>query len=160
MQFAQTHQLHQRVTQCCRLIWARDHWHLKRISQPLVEPGVACASTQDMYLIDYSTCKPADVVKHLAIAQHEAFHDTPGKGCWCRRRPLPMFHKIGVDRGWHILWGQEARIVRIDEGREWRDTIHICQQRVIVCGMTSTCPETLAFLQQPQSHHVLEEAGR
>src|SRR5947209_16854257 len=99
-------------------------------------------------------------MKHLAIAQHEAFHDAPRERRRCRKRCLPVFQQVRVDRSWHIFWGQEARIVRIDQGNKWRDAIHIRQQRVIVCDVTSTCPAALTFLQKPETHHVLEKAGR
>src|SRR5205807_8694385 len=111
-----THPLHQRVAQRRRFVWPGNHWHSERISQPLVEPGVACPSTEYMHLINYSTSEPTDLLKHLAVAQYQAFHDA---ACECRRclkRSLPVFHKIAVDRSWHALRSQEAVIVRIDEG--------------------------------------------
>src|SRR6266849_6688369 len=110
-----------------------------------------------MDTIDYNTCQSTDVVKHVAIAQHEAFHDAPRKGCRNLKRCLSVFHKIRIDRGWHIFWGQELRIVRIDQGSEWRDAIDISQQRVIVRCAAITRPAALAFLQEPQPHHVLEK---
>ena len=55
VQFAQTHQLHERVAQCCCLVWPGDHRYIERIGQPLVEPCVACAAAQHMHSINYST---------------------------------------------------------------------------------------------------------
>src|SRR5690242_16393949 len=112
-----------------------------------------------MHSINYSTCQHADLVKHLAIAQDEAFHDAPCESCRSLKRCLPMFHKVSVDRGWHILWSQEARIVWIEQGSKWRNCIHIGQQCLIVRDMASTREASQAFLQQPHAHHVLEKAG-
>ena len=71
-----------------------------------------------------------------------------------------MFQEIRVDRVGHVLRGQKARIIWIDESCECRDTIYSCQQCIIIRDMTIACPPSLAFLQKPQSHHILEEARR
>ena len=126
----------------------------------MVEPGVARAATQDMDPLDHDAGQPADPLKHLAIAQHQAFHDA---ACKCRRllkRRLPVFQQRRIDRGRHILWGQEARIVRVDQGGEWPDSVHLGQQRVIVADMPVARPTPLAFLQEPQPHHIFEKARR
>jgi hypothetical protein len=72
---------------------------------------------------------------------------------------LPALDKKGIDRSRHVLRGQKARVVWINQGGKWPDIDHVGEQRVIIGHMIVALPSALAFLQKPESHHVLEKAG-
>ena len=102
---------------------------------------------------------PLHLLKHLAVAQHQAFHNAPCERCRSRKRCLPVLDKKGIDRCRHVLRGQKAWVVWINQGGKWPDCDHVGEQGTIIGGMAVALPIALAFLQKPESHHVLEKAS-
>src|SRR5439155_399890 len=113
-----------------------------------------------MHSIDPQTCHSASFLKYLLIAQDKALHDTTRIRRWCFQLYLPMFSQKCIDGDRHIVRCQKAWIIRIDQGAEWWHALDILQQRFIFYAMTSSRPDSLAFLQQPEPHHIFEEARR
>ena len=105
-----------------------------------------------MNQFDRAAGEPGGVADGGAVGEGEAVEDAADVPGTAGGRPLPGTGAVRVDAGRHVARREEAPIVGVDERGERRRVSGGHEQRA---GVRRT-PDPLAFLEQPQAHHVAE----